>query len=248
MRLVECKSLGNFKLVEYNDKDIPRYAILSHTWGADSEEVTFKDLMESSGMDKAGYDKIRFCAKQAANDDLQHLWVDTCCIDKSSSAELTEAINSMFHWYRNAAKCYVYLVDVFTRKSLSNKKVIRLSWEEAFKSSRWFERGWTLQELVAPASVDFFSKEGDWIGSRETLEQQISDITGIAIEALRRNPLSDFGVEERLSWAEHRQTKRPEDKVYSLLGIFNIHMTLIYGEGEEKAFIRLRKKIGRFQA
>src|SRR6266702_6883395 len=112
MRLLRIEDDGEFSLVEFVGNNIPRYAILSHTWRADDEELTFKDLVEGTGKSKVGYSKIRFCSTQAAGDDLQFFWVDTCCIDKSSSAELSEAINSMFRWYRNAAKCYVYLSDV----------------------------------------------------------------------------------------------------------------------------------------
>ena len=148
MRLLVHRAHDDWKLVEYHDKNIPRYAILSHTWGADGEEVTFKDLMEGSGKNeashkkKAGYKKIEFCKKQAASDNLQHFWVDTCCIDKSSSTELSEAINSMFRWYQKASKCYVYLSDVSTTYR-------PLKWEASFRGSRWFSRGWTLQELIA---------------------------------------------------------------------------------------------------
>ena len=245
MRLIENTGHGGFSLVEYDDDSIPRYAILSHTWGANSEEVTFKDLMEGTGRNKAGYDKIKFCSKQAASDGLQHFWVDTCCIDKSSSAELTEAINSMFRWYQNASKCYVYLSDVLTSGHATNVLSILSTCEATFRQSRWFRRGWTLQELLAPVSVEFFSREGDRLGSKTSLEQRIHEITGIAIEALRGEPLTIYNVEERLYWASHRETKRPEDKAYSLLGIFNIHMPLLYGEGREKAFVRLREEIGK---
>ena len=217
MRLITDQGHGNFGLVEYDDNNIPRYAILSHTWGADSEEVTFKDFREgTSMMDKAGYRKIEFCRKQAARDSLQHFWVDTCCIDKSSSAELSEAINSMFRWYQNASKCYVYLSDVSTSGHGTNISLSPTAWEVAFWKSRWFSRGWTLQELIAPVSVEFFSREGSSLGSKRSLEQQIHEITGITIEVLRGAPLTDFEVEERLSWAKYRETKRPEDKAYCL--------------------------------
>jgi Heterokaryon incompatibility protein (HET)/NB-ARC domain len=245
MRLLKDDGHGNVSLVEHGDDNIPRYAILSHTWGADSEEVTYKDLLESTGKNKAGYNKIEFCRKQATSDGLQHFWVDTCCIDKSSSAELTEAINSMFRWYQNAFRCYVYLSDVSTSENTPNPPSLSTSWEAAFRGSRWFSRGWTLQELIAPSSVDFFSREGDRLGSKGLLEQKIHEITGIAMGALRGGPLMDFEVEERLSWTHHRDTKRPEDKAYSLLGIFNVHMPLLYGEGRENAFVRLREKIGK---
>jgi Heterokaryon incompatibility protein (HET) len=245
MRLIKNEGHREFSLVEQDDDCIPPYAILSHTWGADSEEVTFKDLMEGTGRNKAGYNKIEFCKKQAASDGLQHFWVDTCCIDKSSSAELTEAINSMFRWYQNASKCYVYLSDVLTSGQATNVRSSQSTLEATFCQSRWFRRGWTLQELLAPALVEFFSREGDRLGSKTSLEQHIHKITGIAIEALRGGRLSIFEVEERLSWANHRETKRPEDKAYSLLGIFNIYMPLLYGEGRERAFVRLREEIGK---
>lgn len=236
----------NFSLVEYNDDDIPPYAILSHTWGTDSKEVAFKDPMEGTGKNKAGYNKIEFCCKQAASDGLQYFWVDTCCIDKSSSAELTEAINSMFRWYKNAHKCYVYLSDISTFGLAANVLRSPITWEVAFRQSNWFTRGWTLQELIAPGSVEFFSREGYRLGSKKSLEQQIHEVIGIAINALRGQPLTDFEVEERFSWAKDRETKRREDKAYSLLGIFNMHMSIRYGEGEEEAFQRLRKKIGKY--
>ena len=120
MRLLRLEDNGEFRLVEFVGKNIPRYAVLSHTWEVDEEEVTFKDLVDGVGKSKSGYSKIRFCGKQAGKDGLQLFWVDTCCIDKSSSAELLEAINSMFRWYHNAAKCYVYLSDVLIDSSIVN--------------------------------------------------------------------------------------------------------------------------------
>lgn len=240
MRLLVDRGDGNLRLEEYYDNSIPRYAILSHTWGSDGEEVTFKDLMEGTGKHKAGYNKIKFCGTQTVRDGLQHFWVDTCCIDKSSSAELTEAINSMFRWYQDASRCYVFLSDV----SISGGGITAQSssWEAAFRHSRWFTRGWTLQELIAPASVEFFSREGDRLGNKKSLEQEIHEITKIAVSALRGAPLAEFKIEERFSWADQRQTKRQEDQVYSLLGIFDVHMPLIYGEGD-KAYVRLREAI-----
>jgi hypothetical protein len=110
MRLVEYNNDGEFSLATFVGDDVPRYAILSHRWG--EEEVTFKDLTDSTGKNKAGYGKIQFCGEQARRNGLQYFWVDTCCIDKSNSTELAEAINSMFRWYRDATRCYVYLSDV----------------------------------------------------------------------------------------------------------------------------------------
>jgi hypothetical protein len=240
MRLLDFKNHDELSLTEFIGDNIPRYAILSHTWGPDNEELTFKDLAEGAGKSKAGYSKIRFCGEQAASDGLQHFWVDTCCIDKSNNTELSEAINSMFRWYRDAAKCYVYLSDVSTR-GLDGKD--QLSWELAFQKSRWFTRGWTLQELLAPVSVEFFSIEGKRLGDKKSLEQQVHKITGIPSKALQESPLSHFTVSARMSWAENRETKRKEDKAYSLMGIFGIYMPLLYGEGRENAFIRLREEI-----
>jgi hypothetical protein len=241
MRLLKLEGDGGFSLVEVYGDEIPEYAILSHTWGTPSEEVTFADVMERTGTAKIGYRKLLFCAKQAAADRLQHMWIDTCCIDRSSSAELSECINSMFRWYSEAVKCYVYLADVSTAEG--SRSTGEVNWKRAFRKSRWFTRGWTLQELLAPTTVEFFSKEGDKIGDKKSLVARIHKITGISVQALEGKGLSDFSVNERLSWAQNRQTKREEDAAYSLLGIFDIHMPLIYGEGRKKALARLHKDI-----
>jgi hypothetical protein len=241
MRLLKYKNDGEFSLTTDFGGETPQYAILSHTW--ETKEVTFKDLVDGTGKDKAGYRKIQFCGEQARRDGLQYFWVDTCCIDKSNSTELAKAINSMFRWYRNAAKCYVYLSDVSTRKRKASNRSSGYTWESAFQGSRWFTRGWTLQELLAPRSVEFFSQEGKRLGDKRTLERQVYERTGIAVSALQGTPLSRFGVHERLSWAENRQTTCEEDEAYSLLGIFNVYMPLIYGEGKEHALQRLREEI-----
>ena len=242
MRLLRLEDGDRFSLVEFFGGNIPQYAILSHTWGAGDEEVTFRDLTEGIGESKAGCRKLTFCGKQAAKDNLQYFWVDTCCIDKASSAELSEAINSMFRWYQNAARCYVYLADVSVSDSVEDDECSR-RWKTAFKKSKWFTRGWTLQELIAPASVEFFSKEEQRLGDKQLLEQILHEITRIPIQALRGSPLFRFSVDERMSWAANRQTKREEDGAYSLLGIFDIHMPLLYGEGQKKALARLQKHI-----
>jgi hypothetical protein len=242
MRLITDKGHGNYRLVEQNDDHLPPYAILSHTWGVDSEEVTFEDLMKGTGKSKAGYKKIEFCSKQAASDGLQFFWVDTCCIDKSSSAELTEAINSMFRWYRSGAKCYVYLVDVLALNDDNSNNQSELPWESAFKESKWFTRGWTLQELIAPPSVEFFSRERVRLGDKNTLERQIHEITKIPMEALRGISLSSFSFNERVRWAENRATTKKEDKAYCLLGILDIFLPVIYGE-RDHAFTRLKEQI-----
>jgi hypothetical protein len=246
MRLLERNNASEISLTRdlFSD-DIPQYAILSHTWGADTEEVSFKDLMDGTGKSKPGYDKIRFCEEQAKRDGLQYFWVDTCCIDKSNNTELSEAINSMFRWYHSATKCYVYLRDVSRPTLDANNKSSQLPWEQAFRKSRWFTRGWTLQELIAPTSVEFFSKEGKQLGNKRSLERDIHKITGIPIKALQGSPLSDFSVTERMLWIEKRDTTRKEDKAYSLLGIFDVYMPLIYGEGRDNAFKRLQEEINK---
>lgn len=198
--------------------------------------------MSGAGKDKPGYKKIYFCEEQARRDGLLYFWVDTCCIDKRNSTELAEAINSMFRWYRNAVKCYVYLSDVLRNDHDQADSALQ-SWQIAFQKSRWFTRGWTLQELIAPQSVEFFSSNGKLLGNKKSLEQQLHGITGIKISALRGTPLSTFSIEERMSWGENRQTKREEDKAYSLLGIFDIYLPLIYGEGAGNAFRRLQEEV-----
>ena len=238
MRLLECSD-GKFKLTrDYPTRDIPEYAILSHTWGLDTEEVTFGDLVDGAGEDKIGYEKLRFCSAQARRDGLRYFWIDTCCIDKSNNNELSTAINSMFRWYRDAARCYVYLSDIPEESQQSE-----FGWEKAFQASRWFTRGWTLQELLAPARVEFFTREGRRLGDKRSLEQQIHGITGIALSALQGSALATFDIEERFKWAETRQTTCEEDWAYCLLGIFGIFMPLIYGEGRANAVRRLKKEI-----
>ncbi|KAI0554134.1 kinesin light chain [Xylaria curta] len=235
MRLLQ-RDAGHYSLTPDLISDVPPYAILSHTWGPD--EVVFQDLKRSSDgwRQKAGYNKIRFCAKQARKHSLRYFWVDTCCIDKSDGRELQTAINSMFKWYRDAKICYVYLSDVSAKDSDT-------PWEIAFRNSRWFTRGWTLQELIAPFTVEFYSREGIWLGDKRSLGPQIRDITGIPANALRNTRLSDFTIAEREAWIHNRQTTIEEDMIYSLLGIFGVHMPLIYGEGRQNARRRLQEEV-----
>lgn len=240
MRLLRYNNNGDFSLTENLECDIPKYAILSHRWGA--EEVTFKDLIDGTGKSKAGYNKIRFCGEQAKRNGLQYFWVDTCCIDKSNSTELQEAITSMFRWYQDAVKCYVYLGDVSRPRTYSADASDK-AWKSTFQKSEWFTRGWTLQELLAPSSVDFFSKDGELLGNKASLERHICETTGVPAKALRGGPLSGFSVAERMSWAVNRLTLRDEDKVYSLFGIFGVFLPIIYGEGRENASRRLREEI-----
>jgi hypothetical protein len=249
MRLLETTDGRTYTLThDFIKKErYPPYAILSHTWDTD-QEVTFDDIVEDQSNKyrklrtslrlpqrsvKRGYKKLQFCAQQAKRDGLRYFWVDTCCINKQSPEELNRAINSMFRWYKHASRCYVYLSDVSTSR-WSN-----VSWQHAFTKSRWFTRGWTLQELLAPTVVEFFSREGTCLGTRLELRQTIHDITDIPLEALSGAPLSKFGVDERLSWAVERQTSREEDEVYALLGIFDVKLPFIYTEGYDQALRRL---------
>jgi hypothetical protein len=243
MRLLYTASDGTLRWTKdiIRSEEIPPYAILSHTWG--EQEVVFDDLKDiENAQSKEGYRKIRFCAQQAERDSLNYFWVDTCCIDKANNTELSEAINSMFRWYQNAEKCYVFLSDV-EGKSVEENGKSSSRWKAAFRTSRWFTRGWTLQELVAPRSVEFFSKDGARLGDKESLKQTIHEVTEIPIEALSGTGLSEFDVAERFSWAKKRQTKREEDEAYCLLGIFGIYLPLIYGEQRLSAMKRLLNEI-----
>jgi hypothetical protein len=245
MRLLKFDPNGSLCLTkDLSDEELSShpYAILSHTWGEDDEEVSFADLTQGLGSTKVGYEKLRFCGEQAANDGLRYFWVDTCCIDKSSSAELSKAITSMFRWYGGAERCYVYLADVPARASDDSCELSR-PWEPAFRSSRWFRRGWTLQELLAPRSVEFFDQHGTRLGDKESVEQLLYEVTQIPLPALRNAPLDEFGVDERMSWAKDRKTKHGEDKAYCLLGLFGVSMLPNYGEGVDRAFTRLQKEI-----
>jgi hypothetical protein len=174
---------------------------------------------------------------------LQHFWIDTCCINKANKAELSLAIRSMFRWYQNATKCYVYLSDVSTKKRKAGGLSTSFTWEPAFRSSRWFTRGWTLQELLAPGVVKFFSREWHRLGDRRSLKTQIHEVTSIPHNVLEGAPLSQFSVEERFRWRQNRHTKLKEDAAYSLSGIFNVDMAPVYGEGTEEAFKRLHDEI-----
>ncbi|KAF2834152.1 kinesin light chain 3 [Patellaria atrata CBS 101060] len=239
MRLLHFNHSGGLILTDFGRKSIPPYAILSHRWRDD--EVLFEDLGSDTYKEKDGFRKIKFCAERAAQDQLQYFWIDTCCIDKWNLRERSKAINSMFRWYRNATKCYVFLSDV----SVSTAAEIpqRSTWEASFRKSEWFTRGWTLQELIAPVSVEFFSSEGLRIGDKISLKQLVCEVTGVPLKALSGCPLDEFTVSKRMEWAKHRKTTEEEDKIYCLLGILDISMPTSYGEGKEKALRRLQMEV-----
>ncbi|KAI0876492.1 HET-domain-containing protein [Hypoxylon argillaceum] len=268
MRLLHCESLTFEEFVH----DVPRYAILSHTWG--DEEVSLDDMKRKAAPSRAaGYDKITATCRIAQAQGLDYAWIDTCCIDKSSSAELSEAINSMFAWYRDAAVCYAWLSDYAqdaafgltdeatlasfgSREStaeqerwysdpppLTSKELdMRNHIGQGLKKCRWFSRGWTLQELIAPRHVEFYDCHWNCFGSKRQLAPILSWITGIDSAVLKGRPLDQVLVGRRMSWAASRQTRRVEDMSYCLLGLFDINMPLLYGEGA-KAFTRLQEEI-----
>ncbi|KAK0658042.1 heterokaryon incompatibility protein-domain-containing protein [Cercophora newfieldiana] len=237
MRLIHTKTR---EIVEFVGSQTPEYGILSHTWEAG--EATFQDaermssgntlrLRVGSGSTQ-GFDKIRNVCEIARRDQLEWIWVDTCCIDKSSSSELTEAINSMFEWYASARICYAFLADLSPTDS--NNHIPRC---------RWFTRGWTLQELIAPSTLKFYDKTWQYRGSKQDLSGLIQEATHVNEDVLHgRIPLRALPVGQRMSWAAGRQTTRPEDIAYCLLGLFDVNMPLIYGEGS-KAFVRLQEEI-----
>ncbi|KAF1960416.1 WD40 repeat-like protein [Byssothecium circinans] len=246
MRLLRRESEDDYSLTRFIDGAIPPYAVLSHRWGRDIDEVTLEDITNGTGKEKAGYRKIQLCAEQAVRDGLEYFWVDTCCIDKEKYAELSHAINSMFRWYRNAARCYVYLSDV-SKAPNSEDGTDPPAWELEFRKSEWFSRGWTLQELLAPSMVEFFSQHWERIGDKISLKRHIREITGIPDSALNGTRLSSFSDYERFSWMERRQTEKAVDRAYALLGIFDVSMMLNYDEGVESAFRRLQEEIDKLK-
>ncbi|KAK1969236.1 HET-domain-containing protein [Colletotrichum sublineola] len=231
MRLLNADTL---QLREFYDRDALAYAILSHTW--EDEEVTLRDLTDPASASKQGFSKIRACCAQAIRDGYKWVWVDTCCIDKTSSAELSEAINSMFRWYKQSSVCYAYLGDLPRQRPGD-------LYADRFTNSKWFTRGWTLQELIAPRLVEFYDQEWNEIGTKLSVGDLIHQTTGIRRVVLSGLfPLALASVAERMSWASTRKTSRLEDMAYCLLGIFDIHMPLLYGEGS-RAFNRLQQEI-----
>ena len=233
MRLIDVETL---ELKEFHGDNIPLYAILSHTWGAVKDEVSFHDI-ETGKIEKSGIGlmKLKGCCNQAKKDGLGYAWIDTCCIDKTNSVELGEAINSMFRWYKKAVICYAYLSDVPSGDSY---------WDSGSKffSSRWFRRGWTLQELLAPQELCFYDQTWATIGTKREISGEIETITGIPRRFLAGWDLHEASVAQRMSWAAKRETTREEDITYCLLGLFDVIMPMIYGEGD-KAFSRLQEAI-----
>lgn len=262
MRLINVHSLK----FGVDGDQIPPYVILSHRWGP--EEITCKDFAKGRNKKKAGYQKVvdlcrvvrERCSLLRHHETMLHVsiawvWIDTCCIDKRSSAELSEAINSMFAWYRNSVLCYVHLEDVLAQSPGEPEC------SEAFKRSAWFTRGWTLQELLAPQQLIFCDRAWNYIGHKHTtvpyvcvceegntpsgpdLSQDITAITDIDVRYLKDSKnIRHASIARRMSWAANRSTTRTEDIAYCLLGLFDVNLPLLYGEGW-KAFTRLQEEI-----
>ena len=238
MRLLNTQSLELSP--PYVPSEVPDYAILSHRWN--TEEVTFADVInapisqfQSQTRTKNGFAKVQGACELALKDGYTWIWIDSCCIDKSSSAELQEAINSMWRYYAESNVCYVYLADVPDAEA---------GWGSMFAESEWFTRGWTLQELIAPVCVEFYARDWAAIGTKFERYEQIADITAIDPSVLVRQEDFDlFSTAERLSWAAHRNVTREEDEAYSLLGLFDVNIPLLYGEGRQKAFVRLQEAV-----
>ncbi|KAH8899063.1 HET-domain-containing protein, partial [Thozetella sp. PMI_491] len=229
MRLIDTSTL---ELQEFPSEDRLKYAVLSHNWG--DGEVTFGDMTSpATRKAKRGWAKIQKTCQLAKSAGLKYAWVDTCCIDKSSSSELSESINSMFRWYAAAHVCYAYLEDLSPHESI----------EQGLPACRWMTRGWTLQELIAPRDVRFFDSTWSHRGSKADLESVLEEYTHIPASILQgKQVLSNLAIAMRMSWAANRETTRVEDMAYSLMGLFDVNMPLLYGEGI-KAFRRLQEEI-----
>ncbi|KAL8956398.1 MAG: hypothetical protein Q9193_006083, partial [Seirophora villosa] len=247
MRLLHAERI---EFEEFFDTHIPNYLILSHRWG--EKEVSYQQMRKNRAESGPGLTKIHAFCTLALQKGYEWVWVDTCCIDKKSSAELSEAINSMFHWYSNADECVVYLSDVV----LKDQHAGDADFDVEFSASAWFTRGWTVQELLAPRHLTFYDADWKEIGSKRELAPKIAAATGIGIQYVwkspsksmadargRREVIEEASVATRMSWVSRRQTSRSEDIAYCMLGLFNVNMPLLYGEGAVKAFLRLQSEI-----
>ncbi|KAK3385518.1 heterokaryon incompatibility protein-domain-containing protein [Podospora didyma] len=249
MRLINTSTL---ELQQFFEPNIPPYAILSHTWGRD--EISLQEFLTAHLADssqevqridppliraKMGYAKV-IAACRAAQGHFDYLWVDTCCIDKTNPAELSESINSMFKWYQNSAMCYAYLGDLDGPNSRGRNYDNE---EQDFSECNWFTRGWTLQELIASPRLEFYDRSWNCFGTKRLLQPTLARITNIDEAVLGdANLRHTIPVGKRLSWASKRKTERIEDRAYSLLGIFDVNMPMLYGEGN-RAFLRLQQEI-----
>jgi hypothetical protein len=237
---------SNLTLHEFFNESVPSYGILSHTW-EESGEISYQDILNLSPLLKAksGYTKIINCVRKMKELGHDYMWVDTCCIDKRSSAELSESINSMYQWYKNSEVRLAYMADVHCDASLDRSGVEKANYLEKypnFQKIRCFTRGWTLQELIAPANVIFYDSEWEFIAKIQDISKVVERFTEILAPVLVFGITEYYCVAEKMKWASRRKTTRREDMAYCLLGIFNINMPLLYGEGN-KAFERLQEEI-----
>lgn len=243
MRLLHARTR---ELKDFCAEDTPDYAILSHTWG--DNEVTASDISDGLYSGKEVYwRKINCACKQALEDHLEWLWVDTCCLRRDDAIELDTAIHSMFEWYRDASVCYVYLPDVPSRPEESDVGYGEDTEDpeapdSSFRRSRWFSRGWTLLELLAPRELRYYSSSWGFLGSSKTLSTLTRQVAAMAqtpetLELL----LESSSVSQVMSWASGRQTSTPEDLPYCLSGIFGARIPISYGEGADQAFLKLQR-------
>lgn len=258
MRLLNTRVL-DLREFDHHGGGMPPYAILSHVWNKGRRaEQGFREisaLIENRARGPNSEEKrdpwqgvspkLKGFCELASKLGYEWAWADTCCIDKDSSAELSEAINSMFAWYSKAGVCIALLQDVNSTSWIQVPMGRQLP---QIAESKWFTRGWTLQELVAPAAVVFVTQTWKVIGTKTSLSSVISAITGIEADVLT-TPGSFLyaSVLQRMMWARKRETTRVEDRAYSLMGLFGVNMPTIYGEGEN-AFRRLQEEILKMSA
>ncbi|OAA41408.1 HET domain protein [Metarhizium rileyi] len=252
MRLLNTKTYDLYEQCDLPNggNTFPPYAALSHIWLPKTDnrvaEVTYKDMRHSlqrlriGKLKQSGWEKLKKYCDFAAANCFEWAWMDTCCIDKDDAAETSESINSMFRLYKDAEICYAYLADVHC-SSFDSGNI-----SKQLMTSKWFTRGWTLQELLAPKKVVFLNKSWTLVGTRTSLQGKIEALTGIETEVLNSfepENLEAASLATRLSWASQRRTTKPEDETYCLLGIFAVHMPLSYGEGRAGAFLRFQERL-----
>ncbi|OTA95669.1 hypothetical protein M434DRAFT_184886 [Hypoxylon sp. CO27-5] len=249
--MIRVINVRTFEFEEFfNESEVfGKYAILSHRWSGD--EVSFQKMNEA-GIRKRlagrfelmlhsvhhGFRKIRATCRLAREVyGLQYVWIDSCCINQEDAHEKQASINSMFRWYKNASVCIVHLYNHDDSHNFPTR--------ENLPRDNWFKRGWTLQELLAPKKVHFYSANWYLIGSKNDYSAEIKDITGIPEEAITNKcRLDKYSVAQRMSWAAERETTQGEDVAYCLFGIFDIvDMQKLYGLGAVEAFRLLLKKI-----
>lgn len=243
IRLLNAKSYTFTNEEDLRHQQRPPYVIISHAWG--EQEVIYDDMADFQKMKASkSWKKADSAAKvtgackkvlECFNGEIKHIWLDTVCINKKDPAEVSTSINSMYQWYKKADVCFAYLYDY------PSKEVAE------FTGSKWFTRGWTLQELVAPKRMKFFDKDWELVGDKESLQSALTSQTKISRNfLLQYDSISRASISQRMSWFSERETTVPEDTAYCLLGLFGVNMPLLYGEGKERAFRRLQEEIMKY--